>query len=143
MYILTALNIGIVTYLSQSHQQQNKENDQITSSTLTPQRGLFISGCGFSSPPVLPAGEEWHAQTLLHHHLRVVLPRPSRRLGHDGEGQNVLQSLWSLNVPAEVPDQSFIAARNSASESSVQVCTRQPVWRDSQEVVVRLAVGGE
>ena len=25
----------------------------------------------------------------------------------------------------------------------MQVCTRQPVWRDSQEVVVRLAVGGE
>ena len=44
------------------------------SAALALHRGLFISGCGFSAPPVLPAGQEWHAQSLLHHHLCVVLP---------------------------------------------------------------------
>ena len=64
----------------------------------------------FCSPPFLPAGQYWNAESLLHHHLGVVLPRLSCGVCHHGEGHslNVLQTLSSVETSDhKVPDQRY------------------------------------
>ena len=70
----------------------------------------------------------------MHHHLGVVLPLHSARLRHH-EQKNLfgLDQSWTVSLLEAL----------SAKEVHILslVCTRQPVWRDSEEEVVRRSVG--
>ena len=75
---------------AQFHKQKTKKINKVEVQLKRCIEGCLSQGVVFSSPPVLPTGQEGHAESLLHHHLRVVLFRPSRSVCHHGEGQNVL-----------------------------------------------------
>ena len=129
--------------------KKTKTNQHRRSAALTLYRGLFISGCGFflltcppkwpgavrtgssASPPLCssPSTQSW----CLPSWGRTECP-PDPFL------------VWSSNPRSQLRSQikAGLFHGSKLSSSSVQVCTRQPLWRDSQEEeVVRLAVGGE